>query len=137
MLLGAVKKPTVSSVALGAIVPQEACQLMITALALNCCVWLVTVLALAGDSERGATVSTAFAVALPAAVAVMVQVPPEGGLLGAVKRAAVLSVELGVMAPQELCQLRMAALALNCCVWPAAVPVVAGNNDSGRMVSTA
>jgi hypothetical protein len=58
-------------------------------------------------------------------------------LLGATKFAVSLLLELGVIVPQETCQLTIGTFAWNCCVWPNAVLVVDGDKDTGVIVSTA
>ena len=73
-------------------------------------------------------------VAFPAAVAVMVQVPPDGTVPGAVKLAAILSVGLGVIVPQLVCQLMIGVFAWNFCVRPTAVLAVDG--EICRVVDT-
>jgi hypothetical protein len=71
---------------------------------------------------------------LAAALAVTVQVPPAGTLLGAVKIPTVLSLGLAAMVPQELCQLAIAVFACNCTVCPATTLDVRGDNDSAAGV---
>ena len=81
-------------------------------------------------------VATACTVALPASVALMVQVPgPVGTEVGAVKTHDVVPVHVGGKLPQVADQFVIGALAVNCCVRFTPVVAMDGVSPSGPIVT--